>query len=169
MDKKKAQEFMMNMLPEDVVKMGPRKYVLKKVIYPTAAKIVCDFFSNLSKTVDKALLGTVQSKNASSASADTYHDSYLNRRPEKRANSYADVRFESLDRAEKALNTLRKLLDQWDLITVQKYLYVAGYSSTGWNDSRYGWSNLNGVEIERVSGTDEWRLTMPEPSLIRYA
>lgn len=169
--KKKATDFIVGMLPEDVMKMGPKNYVIKKVIYPAVARTVCDFFAGLSKTMDRALLGSSQNRSGGSAPNDNrssdYQNFYNRKSGERKANSYDEVVYESYERAEKVLATLKRLISEWDIVSVQKFYYVSGYSSVSWNDNRYGWSNFDDVTIERCRNSDNWRLVLPEPSLIK--
>lgn len=71
--------------------------------------------------------------------------------------------FESRKEALKALNEMKDILDEYGFVTVADLYHIAGIDNT-YKSNKYGWTNLNNVEVVRVRMG--YKINLPQPILL---
>ena len=66
--------------------------------------------------------------------------------------------------AEAVLDSLYKLLSNYEVVTVGDYLELVGLSSS-YDDARFGWTDLRGTKINRTTSAG-YVLDLPEPKAL---
>lgn len=74
-----------------------------------------------------------------------------------------DIVLPSKADAETVRDTLLKLLNRYEFVTVGDYLNLVGIVSS-FSDERIGWTELNDIQIKPLKGG--FVLILPEPKLI---
>lgn len=152
---------------------GAVEYVVMDVLTPAAKNMIAD---SIRQGSERAIFGQVRSSSnaGSKVSGWTPYGKFstpstLKAEPlimtrEARANHiFDDIVLESRVDAERVINGLYDLLNQYELVTVKDLYSLLGVSST-YTDLNYGWTDLRGSDIVRV--TQGYLLKLPKPQPI---
>lgn len=74
-------------------------------------------------------------------------------------NPVAIIVFETKEDAEKVAQALREMLERFKFVTRCDYYDLCAVECT-YEDSKYGWTNLEGISIHKES--DGWITLMPD-------
>lgn len=128
-----------------------KSYIWLDVLVPAIKKSISDIIIN---SVEMVLYGeSGRSRDRSKSSTYTsYRDYYDDRKDERRSNrsrtgySYDDITFRTRYEAEKVLDAMDAIIDEYDVVSVAEFYELADEPSSH-TDYKYGWSNLSRAEI----------------------
>ena len=149
-----------------------KQNVLQDVIIPGIKEIIAN---TATDTINMVLFGDTRVVTSRSSKGHTpYGSAYSNhnnrstttkdKNHRRRRGGYTcdDVIVESRGEAEEVLDSMFDLMDTYDGIVSVADLYdLAGMDSTH-TDNNWGWDDLSGVSIKRLS-RDEYLIKMPKP------
>lgn len=152
------------LFPEDLTSIGD--YILTDVIIPNITKAVEDIVCN---SIHMLFGRPTNSEKKSTAARVSYRDCYGDDRKRysqpraTRSYSYDDIVFETRGDAEEVLYRMEELLDRFEVVSVADLFDMAGISCN-YTDNKYGWTNLGGAKVERVS--DGYVIRLPRATTI---
>lgn len=94
------------------------------------------------------------------ASKDRRDDRRYSEPKSRTSYNYDDITLESRGEAEKVLNCMDELIDNYGFVTVADLYDLVG-KTCNYTDNNYGWTNLRGAEPVRVRG-GEYLLRLPK-------
>lgn len=147
-----------------------KSYILMDILIPSFKKAISDIVTN---GIDILLYGetgkTRRNGNQSRASYERYYD--RNDHREYRASrsinryDYDDIIFDNRGEAERVLDCMYDLLDQYRLVSVADLFDLAGIDHNNYTDNDYGWDNLQSAKIMRIR--DGWKIKLPKAMPIK--
>lgn len=143
-----------------------KNFVLMDVLVPAIKKAISDIVTN---GIDMVLYGGNGRVKRDSATSKVSYRSYYDRKDERdsRANtpvsrtgySHDEIIFITRGDAERVLDCMENVIDQYGLVTVADYYEFAGERSEH-TDQRYGWTNIRSAKVVRVY--DGYRIDLPK-------
>lgn len=144
-----------------------KSYVIMDVVVPTIQKAIVDIVSDGIRMIFGQ--GRDSSRSRSSDGPVSYRSYYDKRDDDRRygrsssrtrgSYSYDDIIFDSRGEAERVLERMEDLIDQYKLVTVAD-LYEMVDVPGEWTDNKYGWTSLRTAEAVRVR--DGYMLKLPK-------
>lgn len=157
------------------------KNIAETVLYDNAIPSIKDFIITAANVaLNMAFYGDAKSTRGQSASARSF-TSY-NRFYQTASSAVLDTTKRSLSRSERArfafddiviatrreaedvLDTMSSLLDQYQFVTVSDFYDIIGVTSS-YTDNKWGWKDIRGAGIRRVSGG--YILDLPRPEAVK--
>lgn len=126
------------------------------VVIPTIKKVVVDLVQDGISILMYGSAGARKSSSASPASKVSYRSFYDNGRSERPTNTYAsgysydDIVLETRGDAEEVMDRLEESIKAYGMVSVADLYDLVGISGE-FTDNKYGWYNLRGADIQRVS------------------
>lgn len=141
-----------------------KDYIVGDFIIPLIQKTICDVFEEIPKTIFYGKSSRGKRSSGNRVSYRSYSDKdrrdyrrYDEPRSRSRFDS-DDIVFDNRGEAEKVLDTMDEIVDEYDLVRVSDFYDLAGLSCPYvWND--YGWTNIRNAEVARVR--DGYVIRMP--------
>lgn len=175
---KKQSEFKKiatSMISEEVRSI--KDHTIYQIIIPTIVDTISQIVKDsIDLTFHGEVRGSSKSSRANGGSRNASRVSYNSITDERRDDrhrpasferySYDDISFETRADAEKVLECLDDMVEQYGMVTVADLFEMSGVTGNGYTDRNYGWSSLRSATIGRVSA-DEWTIKMPRASVIR--
>lgn len=112
-------------------------FVIKKIL------MTDDLREFLIKKISKKILNSIYGKSNCYRDTDTKADAFI---------------FESRNEAERVLNAMKELIEQYGIVTVSDVHDLCNTDSV-YTDSKYGWTNLGEAEVIRVRAG--YKLSLP--------
>lgn len=138
-------------ISEDVKNV--KSYVFMDVLVPAIKKAISDIVTD---GIDMILYGGSGKSKRNSGTRTSYRSYYDSRDNERRTVSASTSRFDNEDiifanrgEAEAVLDQLVEALDKYKFVTVAD-LYDAAGLTAPYTSNKYGWTNLNSAEPQRV-------------------
>ena len=165
---KKKSKFLDSFIAEDVKDV--KDYLIGDVLVPTIKSTIAEMVSN---GVDMYLFGEVRHgrKKSQRGNRTPYRD-YYDRRDDRRRESrrgaaydFESVIVESRGEAELVLDRMDEIIDNYDSVSITDLYDLVGYDGGKYTDSKYGWTSLRGVDIERLRD-GSYEIVMPAPKQI---
>ena len=144
-----------------------KSYVIMDVVIPTIQKAIVDIVSDGIRMIFGQGHDSRRSRSSDGpVSYRSYYDKHDDDRRYGRSSSrtrgsysYDDIIFDSRGEAERVLERMEDLLDQYKLVTVAD-LYEMVDVPGEWTDNKYGWTSLRTAEAVRVR--DGYMLKLPK-------
>lgn len=151
-------------VPGDVASV--KDYILMEVIVPSVKRAITDVVCNgISMLLGEPSRSKPESR-AAKVSYRSYYDddrrSY-NQPRAAQAYSYDDIIFETRGDAEEVLYRMEELLDRFEVVSIADLFDMAGISCN-YTDNKYGWTNLRGAKVDRVS--DGYIIRLPRATTL---
>lgn len=134
-----------------------KSYILIDILIPTIKKAISEIVTN---GIDMLLYGeTGKSKKSGTSSKISYRSYYDmdENRDRIKANVYYkngyefdDIIFDTRGEAERALDAMHDVLNQYDMVSVSDYYDIANVPNTNYTMNRYGWTSLARASVSRV-------------------
>ena len=165
---KKKSKFLDSFIAEDVKDV--KDYLINDVLVPTIKNTIAEMVAN---GTDMALFGEVRHghKKSQRGNRTPYRD-YYDRRDDRRRESrrgaaydFESVIVESRGEAELVLDRMDEIIDNYDSVSITELYDLVGYDGGKYTDSKYGWTSLRGVDIERLRD-GSYEIVMPAPKQI---
>ena len=165
---KKKSKFLDSFIAEDVKDV--KDYLIGDVLVPTIKSTIAEMVSN---GVDMYLFGEVRHgrKKSQRGNRTPYRD-YYDRRDDRRRESrrgaaydFESVIVESRGEAELVLDRMDEIIDNYDSVSITDLYDLVGYDGGKYTDSKYGWTSLRGVDVERLRD-GSYEIVMPAPKQI---
>ncbi len=141
-----------------------KSYILMDVVVPTIKKAIID-------TIEIVFNGdTGHTKKTSSGSKVSYQRYYENDRFTNRSHNnerprgvydYDDIVFTTRGEAEKVLDGMFDLLEQYEILSVADFYELVGITGE-YTHHKYGWTTLRGSEIKRLRGGNGYIINLPK-------
>lgn len=150
-------------IPSDVTDV--KSYIFETIIIPASKKVVSD-------VIDAMLYGeTGRSSRGRSSGKISYRDYYEgeDRRRDRDGGRYSqrrsdfdydDVIFEDYGDAEATLDRMYEAIERYHVVSIADYYDMADVSNTNFMLNKYGWFDIHGAKIVRVS--DGWIIRLPK-------
>lgn len=148
-------------LPGDVDSV--KSYILSDVLVPTIKRAILDVICNGASM----LMGEKPKNSAGPGAKVSYRQYYRDDQRDyakprtQQQHSYDDIIFENRGDAEAVLERMEELVDRFGTVSVADLFDLAGMSCQ-YTDNKYGWTNLNGVQVIRVR--DGYQIDLPRAS-----
>lgn len=105
---------------------------------------------------------TPRPNNQSKVSYRSYYD-FKNHRP-KTLDGYSNIYFPARADAEKVLDEMKDITDQYGYVTIADFYELAGVRNFVYNSSKYGWLDIDKCKIVRIKAC--FKIDLPDPLLI---
>jgi hypothetical protein len=155
------------------------KYILADVLLPAARNLIVDA---TTKGIERMVYGDAAPRRSSGTRYDgrprvSYHSPSRYRedprrdmrppdqppRPVPSGRQTSEIVFDSREDAEKVLDALFDILDQYEIVAVADLNALVGLPSAN-VDHKWGWGFLGGTEVRQIR--EGWVLELPEPEPI---
>lgn len=166
--KSPVKNFLKTFLAEDLTDIG--KHFIWDVIVP---EIRSSLYNTAKDGVDMLFLGSARRKGVSGSGKPkvSYSGAYssANNRSQSLLSSrsstpdYDDILFETLSDANDVLDTMIDIIGRYGQVTVADFYDLIDKESK-WTENKYGWTNLGGASVKRVSGG--YTIVFPKATLI---
>ena len=161
---------------DELGKVSVKEYIFDDIIAPGIKNLISNTVSDIAGTMadtvsdvtDVAIWGEKRSKKTkkSSTSYSAYYkgESSKERKRERTTSNrysldYSDLVFETRGEAEDVLSSLKKLLDEYETVSVADFLALCDMDHD-FVDQRYGWTDLTNAYTSR--GRDGYVIKLPK-------
>lgn len=139
-----------------------KSYILFDVIVPAIKDGIEDTVSLILRGTAKPRRGSTYSRNGG-ATYVSYNQKFAGnpeRRPEPKHTEYPYFLFDSRGEAERVLDAMLEVIDQFGQVTILDYYDLVGKTGD-FTDKYYGWENLAKASVKRERGG--YTIDLPRP------
>lgn len=147
-----------------------KNYIIFDWLIPTVKDA---FVDGLESLIDMAFYGKVRNGRRKPSSGGSYYNysSISSDRPRvanigaRSLYSFDDVQFDSRQEAEKVLDVLLEIIEDYGKATVADYYDACGVTGNGYTDRSYGWTDLRQAFVTR--SRQGYCISLPRPKDLR--